>query len=405
MFGRGLNSIRVRFTILIGVFAALAMSLVVLLDESVHVADWPVALQIALVTLVPLLPAAFTYWMTGRLTRPIEELRRSTEALASGATDIPVDVACRCEVGGLADAFRKMVERFNSNILRMNVLAYSDAVTQMPNRAALRHVLSYAMTEERGFTGAVIFIDLDNFKQVNDSLGHEAGDQLLRMATERMLWGGFGRTPETLDTCMTPLGTICDFVPDLMFARFAGDEFVAVLPGIVEEGVLANIAGRIITSLSQPFVINGAEVSVGASIGIARAPSDSHDAAEILSFADLAMYSAKRAGKNRCAFFDAALREEAQSRAAMEAELRAAIDRDDFVLEFQPKIRTSDLSICGVEALVRMRNSEGRIVPPGSSSPSPRAAASSSRSARPFCASRLRRHRHGAARASTSASP
>lgn len=365
MFGRGINSIRVRFTILIGVFAALSMILVVVLDEWVHVADLPAVLQVALVTLVAIVPATFTYWMTGRLTRPIEELRKSTEALANGATDIAVDVACQCEVGGLADAFRKMVDRFNSNILRMNVLAYSDAVTRMPNRAALRHVLAYAMSREVGFKGAVIFIDLDNFKHVNDSLGHEAGDQLLRLATERMLCGGFGRTPETLHTCTTPLGIICDFVPDLLFARFAGDEFVAVLPDIVEENVLADISARIIASLNQPFVVNGVEVSIGASVGIARAPVDSSDPAEILSFADLAMYSAKRAGKNRFSFFDAALRAEAMARAAMEAELRAAIERDDLVLEFQPKIRTSDLSVCGVEALVRMRDSEGRIVPPG----------------------------------------
>lgn len=365
MFGRGLNSIRVRFSILIATFSVIATTIVIGLDGYMHVGEWPLDAKLALLTTIPLLPATFTYWMAGRLTRPIEELRRSTEALASGSTEVPIDVDCRCEVGGLADAFRKMVDRFNSNIMRMNVLAYSDAVTQLPNRDALKHVLSFATREGQTFEGAIVFVDLDHFKQVNDTLGHEAGDRLLREAAERMLWGGFGKTTDTLDTCLTPLGEMCEHVPDMLFVRFAGDEFVALVSGVVDKDALAALARRIIASLEHPFAIDGVDLTVGASVGIARMPVDSTDPSEILTFADLAMYAAKRAGRAGYAYFDATLREQALARLDMEAELRAALESDAFYLEFQPKVRTADLSVCGVEALVRMRSSTGMTVPPG----------------------------------------
>jgi two-component system CheB/CheR fusion protein len=365
MFGKGLDSIRVRFSILIATFSVTATLCVMALDSWVHVGEWSIGAKLALLLAVPWLPAAFTHWMAGRLTRPIEELRRSTEALASGSTEVPIDVDCRCEVGGLADAFRKMVDRFNSNIMRMNVLAYSDAVTQLPNREALKHILEFAIRGQQPFEGAVIFIDLDHFKQVNDTLGHEAGDRLLRAAAERMLWAGFGKTKETLDTCLTPLGEMCEHVPDVLFVRFAGDEFVALVPDLVDKAALAALARRIITSLERPFVINGVEVTVGASVGIARMPADSADPSEILTFADLAMYAAKRSGRSDHAFFNAALRERAMARLDMEAEIRAALERDDVFLEFQPKIRTTDLAVCGVEALARMRSSTGVTIQPG----------------------------------------
>ncbi len=368
MKGRGINSIQVRFTLLIAVISAGLSTSILALDGRYHLHDLAVSHLLGVMAAATAVPAAVMYILAGKLTGLISALRRSTEAIAAGDFNAPVDVDCACDVGGLADSFRTMVARLNSNILRMNILAYSDPVTGLPNRAVLAHVVATSLDTARTpcFSGAVMFIDLDRFKQVNDTLGHDAGDELLRLASQRILTEGLQRTLETIDHCMTPFGELCDRAPtDTLFVRFAGDEFVALLPGVTATDQITAVASRIIAALERPFQIGGTDIVIGASIGIARTPLDTRDAAELLNFADLAMYSAKMRGRGDFAFFDGAMREAALQRVNLEREMRDALARDEFVVHLQPKVDARSLDVAGYEALVRWRHPVRGLVMPG----------------------------------------
>jgi two-component system CheB/CheR fusion protein len=330
-------------------------------------AFWSPAAFAAALLLTVAVPALVTYVAANKLTAAIRALRSSTEAIVQGDFNRPVDVDCACEVGGLADSFRAMIERLNSNILRMNVLAFTDPVTRLPNRAVISHVLGMVQAQQAagGCQGALLFIDLDGFKRINDTLGHEAGDELLRRVSERITTEGFGLTIEQIDGCTTSFGELRNTCPDHpVFARFAGDEFVALLPGEDDPALLAERARRIIAALETPFRILGNEVHVGASIGVARLPADTDDAAQLLSYADMAMYAAKEAGRNQTRFFDASLKALVIDRTRIESELRHAIQRDELTLHFQPKLDCITLDVAGVEALVRWTHPvDGAIAP------------------------------------------
>ena len=365
MMGRGLNSIRWRFALACALLTAVAIGLrEVVLGHGLHM-DVDDLLSIAMVVT---LSGSATFWMASQLTRSIKSLQRSTDAIAAGDFDSPVNVDCTCEVGGLAESFQRMTSRLNANILRINTLAYTDPITGLPNRAAIDHLLHYALAPQRlgQFRAAIVFVDLDGFKRINDTLGHDGGDVLLRLAGQRILEQGLGRTLQTLDTCTDPFGNPCDRLPeDIVFARFAGDEFVAVLPGQTDRAALARVGDAIIASLQQPFRVKNQDVTVGASIGIAIAPEDTTSASELLTFADQAMYSSKQAGRSRHCFFDRDIRQVILNRARTEAELRLAMPRGELLLYFQPKLDAQTLALAGVEALVRWQHPQRGLLPPG----------------------------------------
>jgi predicted signal transduction protein with EAL and GGDEF domain len=364
MYGKGLNSIRWRF----------ALASAVLTSGGVAAREWLVGhgfhvdlLELASLAALVLAIAAVTFWMADKLTGNIASLQRSTEALAAGDFDSPVDVDCACEIGGLAQSFQKMSARLNANILRMNTMAYTDAITTLPNRSVIDHLLGYALAPERGehFKAAIVFIDLDGFKRINDTFGHDGGDELLRQASLRILQDGLGRTPHTIDTCTDPFGNPCNRLPeDVVFARFAGDEFVAILPGVTDRAALARVGEAVIKSLERPFRIKNQDAVVGASVGIAITPEDTRSASELLSFADLAMYSSKQAGKSRYMFFDKTIRDTIVERTHIEADLRQALRRGELLLHYQPKFDTATLSLHGVEALVRWQHPTRGLLAP-----------------------------------------
>ncbi len=364
--GQGLNSIPIRFALLAAACTGLCVlaliHIVLPLRETLSDAEF-----CAVLLLTVTVPALVTYGAARKLTGAILALRRSTDAIVQGDFNRPVDIDCACEVGGLADSFRAMIARLNSNILRMNVLAYTDPVTRLPNRAVISHVLGLVnAAQPRGACrGALLFIDLDGFKRINDTLGHEAGDELLRRVADRIIGEAFGMSREEIDDCTTSFGELRQTCPDRpVFARFAGDEFVVLLPGQDEERALAAQARGIIAALEAPFRIRGNEVHVGASIGVARLPVDTQDAEQLLSYADIAMYAAKMAGRNQVRFFDASLRARAVDRAHIEAELRHAIARDELSLHYQPKLDCRTLEPMGVEALLRwVHPTDGAIAP------------------------------------------
>ncbi|MBL8588404.1 MAG: EAL domain-containing protein [Methylobacteriaceae bacterium] len=361
--GRGLNSIANRFALLSAVLTGLLVAGHAALwtrSEGPDSAGAMLALSLGAIAL----PTAVTWLAARKLTAQIVALRKSTEALVAGDFQTPVEVDCACEVGGLADSFRKMVGRLNSNIVRMNVLAYTDPVTGLPNRAVLTHMLGHFTSAAQPGQGAVVFIDLDGFKKVNDTLGHAAGDAVLKSVSLRIV-AGLGRRPDQIDTCTTPFGELCNRPPeDVVLVRFAGDEFVALLPGVVDEAELERLGAAIVREIGGPIDIDDNEVRIGASVGVARAPLDSADPKELLTFADLAMYAAKESGKNRTVLFDARLRDVAVEQSRLESDLREAIATEALTVEFQPRLCARTLDCAGFEALARWRHPvRGQIAP------------------------------------------
>lgn len=347
---RGLNSIPLRFALM-----ALVTSGCVALGVHRWTSGpwtWRSGFETSLLVA---LPVGITFLAARKLTGMIIALRDSTQAIVAGDLSRPIDIDCACEMGGLADSFRAMVARLNHNMLRMNVLAYTDTVTGLPNRTVVNHVLALAQKEMAGhYAGAILFIDLDGFKRINDTLGHDAGDELLRQVAARIIVRGIGLDAEDLESCTNSFGELCDTCPTRpVFARFAGDEFVLVLPGRHDIAALDAVACRIRDALADSFTIFSNEVFIGASMGIARVPEDADTPEQMLAYADIAMYRAKEGGKDTHVFFDSSLKGKVEERAIIERELHQAIERDLLNLHYQPKFDANTLAITGVEALAR----------------------------------------------------
>ncbi|WP_417308709.1 putative bifunctional diguanylate cyclase/phosphodiesterase [Devosia sp.] len=365
MYGKGLRSIRTRFAIMIG--GACLIGIWATIGITLGLGITSPAAMIALTVVGVAGPVWLTLRKAGQLTSSIDGLRESTNAIVEGSFDRPVEIDCSCEVGGLQDSFAKMVKRLNANILRMNTLAYSDPLTGLSNRSVVTHMLEMALKggDQAGWQGALFFIDLDGLKAVNDSLGHDAGDELIRQVAHRIVHEGLDRTFETLDSCATAFGELCQRPPEnIVFARFAGDEFVAILPGAASPEDLAVQASAILDAMRHPFPIDGHYVFMSASIGIAQAPVDTSSPAELLSFADIAMYQAKQSGKAQFAFFDEDARRQLIEQSELEQDLRVALREKQFTLHYQPKIHAQSLEIQGVEALVRWNHPRRGMVRP-----------------------------------------
>ena len=234
-------------------------------------------------------------------------------------------------------------------------LAYFDALTGLPNRLAFDEYLhkSIARAERFGHKLAVMFIDLDNFKRVNDTLGHKAGDELLRITSSRML--GTLRTHDSLTRGGEQLHSI---------ARLGGDEFIVLLTDLESADSAAAAARRLVATLAEPQTIQGTEVFVGGSIGVAIYPQDGTDTDTLLKNADSAMYWAKEAGRGNFQFYDRAMGARAMDRLMLESSLRRAIERNEFVLHYQPRVNVLTGAVVGAEALIRWQHPERGLLPP-----------------------------------------
>jgi diguanylate cyclase (GGDEF)-like protein/PAS domain S-box-containing protein len=233
---------------------------------------------------------------------------------------------------------RKTFER------QLQQMAFHDALTGLPNRALVTDRLEQALARAERASGkvAVLFIDLDNFKLINDSLGHGAGDELLVTLAAR------------LRACIRPQDTA---------ARLGGDEFIVLLEEVVRSSEASQVAERIAESLRAPFAVGHLDVVVTVSIGVAV--SGRADRAEnVLRNADLALYEAKAAGKSRFAVFDASMERDAVNRLELQADLRTALERNEFQLLYQPIVSLADGRMTGVEALVRWHHPTRGVVSP-----------------------------------------
>jgi diguanylate cyclase (GGDEF)-like protein/PAS domain S-box-containing protein len=240
---------------------------------------------------------------------------------------------------GLDITARKFAEQHHTH------LALHDMLTGMPNRALLAEKMRIAITDclETNSISALLLLDLDRFKVINDTRGHQAGDLLLRKVSERL-------TNSLRST---------DFA-----ARIGGDEFAIILNDIDDIADINGYCIKLLKSLAQPFEIGGIEQLIGASIGIALIPGDGNSANELLRLADLAMYEAKSSGRNCHCYFSPNLNKIAQMNAAIEVDLRDALDNDQLFLEYQPIAETATGKYVGLEALVRWQHpSRGRLMP------------------------------------------
>jgi diguanylate cyclase (GGDEF)-like protein len=227
----------------------------------------------------------------------------------------------------------------------MRDMALHDHLTGLPNRTLLleRLAAAHARSTEDGSKVGVLFMDLDRFKVVNDSLGHDFGDQLLVAAGKRIC--SVLRAGDTA-------------------TRFGGDEFVVLCEGLADEAEAVEVASRITTALAEPFVLSGQDVFVTASVGVAVAEGTDWLPVSLIRDADAAMYRAKDLGRAKTELFDHAMRAGVVDRLEIESDLRHAIERDELRLHFQPTVRTADQVIIGTEALVRWQHPTRGLVPP-----------------------------------------
>lgn len=226
----------------------------------------------------------------------------------------------------------------------VHLLAYNDALTALPNRLFFVEYLNGAIDRNKARNGslAVLFLDLDRFKFINDTLGHEAGDQLLATMAQRLK--GCVRT----DDCV---------------ARLGGDEFTVLLNDLPNLSVAASVAQNLCRTVSAPLMISGQEIVITASIGISLYPQDGQNVSNLLRHADTAMYRAKQTGSGFC-YYEPAMESAISDRLKMENDLRRALERDEITVFYQPVIDTATGEIAGVEALVRWLHPEHGIISP-----------------------------------------
>ena len=264
---------------------------------------------------------------------------------------------------GWAGTVQDVTERYLAQD-RIRYLAYYDSLTKLPNRTLFCEQLARAVLRAPRASDrlAVMFLDLDNFKRINDTLGHSVGDQILASVAERIK--SCLRQGDTTGRNHEERLVDADNQARLV-GRHGGDEFTLFLADLRQDSDAALIARRLLTSLAQPFVVGTQEIVASASIGIAMCPDDGSDVETLLRHADAAMFHAKERGRNNYQYYSHSIGAAAFQKLALESSLRKALERDEFVLHYQPIVRIADASIVGAEALLRWRHPERGIVAPG----------------------------------------
>ncbi|WDA39815.1 putative bifunctional diguanylate cyclase/phosphodiesterase [Erythrobacter sp. BLCC-B19] len=299
---------------------------------------WLIALAVGGIALV----LGLSWKVARSVTEPLQQLDAATRLIGEGR-EVTLAVETDDEIGRLADSFNTMVRAIEEREREIIHVGLHDGLTGLPNRKLFTEQLATMLGRRRaGEKVMVAYVDLDDFKMVNDTLGHPAGDALLRTVADHLR----------------------EDLPDALIARLGGDEFAILIDGIEEKASLGIIADKLQRSFDRPITIDGQAASCGASIGIAMAPVDGEDGITLMRNADLALYRAKHEGKATYHFFEPALDEAARQRRQLELDLRAAIKDGGFELNFQPLYSLAEKRLTGFEALIRWNHpTRGRISP------------------------------------------
>ncbi len=342
------------------------------------------AMAVAAVMVAAILLGSMTLFILLRslVIRPVRALRRAAVAIGNGDDYQAPAIAAADELGDLASAFDDMhlklessnarlgasLEQLKTSHARIEQLAYRDSLTNLPNRRQfieLAHAAIEQATAEDTHM-ALLFLDLDDFKKVNDSLGHEAGDELLREVARRLQscvrsTRGEEHTPTVTESPRSPRVRQPTPTP---VARLGGDEFIILLDVLPSAELPMKMAERIIEVLTEPVLLGDESFVVGTSIGIAHWPEHAADVSGLIKCADMAMYEAKRQGKNTYRRYGLVMQARLSRRLALEKSLRQALANDDLRIAFQPQLAMEDRSIIGVEALLRWNHPIHGAVPP-----------------------------------------
>ncbi|WP_227370516.1 putative bifunctional diguanylate cyclase/phosphodiesterase [Halomonas sp. M20] len=306
---------------------------------------------------VVLMIVALLIAMNLLMVRPLKQLMHAVREIGSGNLTPKIPLSSSDELGLLALSFQEMGLHLQTSRHKIERLAYHDSLTGLPNRLMfheyLQHMVSLARRENTQM--AILFLDLDNFKRINDTLGHQIGDQLLKDMAARL----------------TEILRLQDFIyreayPDTseVIARLGGDEFVILLPNIKGAGDAAKIATRILKAMKDPIYLNNHELCIGTSIGISLFPDDGAEVTDLVKYADAAMYHAKEQGRNNFQFYSASQNLMTTELLSLESRLRRALSNSEFELYYQPQVRTETGEMTGVEALLRWNDPEHGIISP-----------------------------------------
>ena len=309
---------------------------------------WVVLMMVALVGLACLV----ALYVQRTLVQPVRWLGATARRIEAGDYQIEQqDTRRGDEIGELLRTFGRMGQSIARHDREVRQMAYTDSLTGLTNRLAFREALDHRLLGARasGQGLALLFIDIDEFKRVNDTLGHEAGDEALLQFAQRIA-----------------AAVQQDGGDDALLARFGGDEFVILIgneAGRVEN-MATSLAKRLVADLGSPLQVQGREIFLGSSIGITLFPEDATDATGLLKNGDIAMYQAKLAGKSCFRYYSRALDHAVERRLHLEQELRGAWERGELHLVYQPIFRTADRMLIGVEALLRWQHPVLGAIPP-----------------------------------------
>ncbi len=316
-------------------------------------------LTVALITAFTVMLTSVWLYISMRLllVGPVRQLMDATREIAHGNFTPDLKLSSRDEIGQLAERFKEMGQSLAESREKIQFLAYHDSLTGLPNRLMfqeyLRHMIALARREKNQM--AVLFLDLDNFKRVNDTLGHQVGDQLLQRMADR------------LSSVLREEDFVSKEEPRAnsdVLARLGGDEFIILLPKICDSHDAARVAARILRAMQQPFLIDNHELYNGTSIGITLYPDDGARAGDLVKRADVAMYHAKEQGRNNFQFYSESYNLATYEHLSMENKLHRALENNHLELYYQPQVETSTGRIVGFEALLRWNDPElGMLLP------------------------------------------
>ena len=287
-----------------------------------------------------------TLFLTKRIISPIKKLSLSAKKISEGILEQRVDVHTNDEISDLAGIFNHMIDRLRIYRDQLQHDAFHDPLTKLPNRNLLTERLERLIghaKRDKNCLFSVLFLDLDRFKVINDSLGHLVGDKLLILLSQK------------LKECLRESDTV---------ARFGGDEFAILLDNVDDDFNAKYVAERILETLKEPFFLDGHRIVVSASIGIVLKGEFYNRPEDILRDADITMYRAKKLGKARYAIFSTEMHARAMNFLQLEADLRHAIERSELVIYYQPIVSLTSAEIVGVESLIRWQHPQRGLLLP-----------------------------------------